>query len=422
MMTNASYIQNAWQRGLEVLKPTDLELERGLALHRELGGCDGYGFLPRVFTPALRDLLHGFQDRGMGIVEYKRKQWIYRITASTREEAAQAEFRAALDHAGLCGVVQTINDVGETLEDAVGLMTAYRHLCNTYKDRIFQATCADDFEIAKATGRTGVMFSLTGLPTAGAGSMADPEGLLDWLDVWYHAGVRFMHLGYNRRNYFADGCTETSDGGLSDFGRDLVARMNTTGIIVDVPHSSPKSTLDAVAISAKPVIATHTGCAAIHAHPRCKSDAELKAIADSGGYIGIFSIPELLGPDADLNLMLHHLRHAIKTVGAEHVTIGTDLAHQGPWPTDLRGHPAGANHRQKVGAWKSEPPKQVNLDHLGGSLTWTNWPLITVGLMRLGVREEEIAKILSGNLRRVLRACRPEQEGCSYSNSLSKQD
>ncbi len=399
----------AWQRGLDVLKPSPRQLEYGLTLHHELPVCDGYGFLPRTFPDALGHTLHGFRDRGMGIVEYKRKQNAHCIIASTRDPDAASEFYAALDQAGLCGLVQNISDVGEVFEDAVSMMAAFRHVCHTHKDRIVQATCAEDLMEAKVTGKTGVIFSLTGLPIAGAASMADPDGLLDWVDNWYQIGVRFMHLGYNRRGYFSDGCTETNDGGLSDFGIELIRRMNKVGILVDVPHSSRKTLLAATQASAKPVVATHTGCAALHCHPRCKDDHEIKALAQSGGYIGIFAVPNLLGPRADLNLLLSHVQHAVRLVGADHVTIGTDIAHENGRPADLE-HPAAKHNRDRVGGWKSEHQRHWSEEHLGGSLSWTNWPLITVGLVQLGLSEESIRKILGGNIRRVLQTCYPPDE------------
>lgn len=404
------FIEQAWQRGLDVLGPTPLELERGLALHRALSVCDNYGFLPSVPTGQVSEFSNALLDRGAGIAEWKQKSWACRVTAPASNEEAAGEYFDALDHAGVCGTVQNISDIGESLEYAVMNIAAHRHLCNVFKERFFQATCAEDLESARATGRIGVLFSLTGLPIAGAGSMADPDALLDWLDVWYHMGIRFMHISYNRRNYFGEGCTELRDGGLSDFGAELIARMNKAGIIVDLPHSSFGTTCDAASISRKPVIATHAGCRAVHDHPRCKSDEELKAIAASGGYIGIFAEPSLLGPNADLNLLLKHVQHAVETVGAEHVAIGTDIAYRRNAPAGVRPHPGASAHILKVSGFRPEHLQHASRDHLGGSLTWTNWPLITVGLLRMGLRETEIEKILGGNLRRTLRACRPEGE------------
>ncbi|HWL51420.1 MAG TPA: membrane dipeptidase [Chthoniobacteraceae bacterium] len=402
----------AWKRGLEVLQPSASELARGLELHRELSVCDGYGFLPRVYTPAFCARADARLDRGAGKAEWTRHYWSGLMASPTYEPEGAAEFRDALAWANLGAMVQPVNDIGECLQDAVTLLSGYRHLCHVFSDRLFQATCAGDLERPRTGGRTGVVFSLTGLPLFGGGSMADPDALLDWVEVWYRLGVRFTHLGYNRRNGFADGCTEANDGGVSDFGAALIARMNREGIVVDVPHSGPRATLDATRLSGKPVVATHTGCAALYDHPRCKSDAALKALADTGGYAGIFAIPNLLGKGADLNLLLAHVRHAVRLVGAEHVAIGTDNSYISPPEQRTMRSPAGRAIFDRSG-WKPEHKRYSSLEHETGSLAWTNWPLITVGLLKIGLGEEEIGNILGGNLRRVLDACRPEGEAAA---------
>lgn len=399
----------AWQRGLAALQPTSVQLEHGLELHRQLRVCDSYGFLPRVFNSRFCDSSNALLDRGVGKTEWKRKYWAGLAAAPASDPEMTREYLMALRKTGLRGMVQPVNDIGESLEDAIELLAAFRHQCNVLKKHLYQATCAEDLEGEDREERIGILFSLTGLPVFGAGNMADPDGLLDWVDTWYRLGVRFMHMGYNRRNYFAEGCTEDNDGGVSDFGRELIARLNRTGIIVDVPHSSPRTLLEAVKLTTRPLVATHTGCQAVHDYPRCKSDEELKAIAETGGYVGIFALPTLLGPQADLNLMFRHIEHAIRTVGVDHVTIGTDGSYVSSTGMEsLREHP-GKPRIDRAG-WRSGHRLHASREHLDGSLAWTNWPLFTVGLVKLGLSDEDIGKILGGNLRRVLRACRPENE------------
>lgn len=402
-----------WQKGLSVLKPSSRDLEKGLELHRNLGVCENYGFLPAVLGRDTVDKINALHDRGMGIAEWKQKSWVHRVVSPTRDRQAAEEYIAAIDQAGICGMIQNVSDIGECLEYAVMNIAAHRHVCNSLKPRLFQATCAADMETARNNNQTGVFFSLTGLPVAGTGSMADMDALLDWVDIWYYMGIRFMHLSYNRRNYFADGCTEERDGGLSDFGGELIKRMNRAGIIVDVPHSSFNTTMDAIRISDKPVIATHAGCQEVHHHPRCKSDQELKMIASSGGYVGIFAYPGLLGPEADLNLLLKHVSHAVQLLGADHVAVGTDIGYKGNLhgKTEIQTPPATARHIRKTSGFRPEHMVyDDNQDHINGSLAWTNWPLITVGLVQMGLSDGDIEKILGGNLKRVLAACQPKAE------------
>lgn len=401
--------QQAWQKGLQILQPSESQLQHGLELHDQLGVCDAYGFLPRVFNEKFCESSNKLLERGVSKTEWRRKYWSGLAAAPGSDPQVAQESLEALRKARLRAIVQPVNDVGESLEDAIELIAAFRHQCNVLKEHLFQVTCAEDLEDTGYQGKTGLLFSLTGLPVFGAGSMADPDGLLDWVDVWYRFGVRFMHLGYNRRNYFADGCTEKDDGGISDLGRELIVRLNRTGIVVDVPHSSPQTLMQAVAYANRPLVASHTGCRAVHDYPRCKSDQELKAIASTGGYVGIFSIPTLLGPSADINLMLRHVQHAIEVIGTDHVVIGTDGSYvSSSGMESLRVHP-GQELVDRAG-WRAGDKLHASREHLDGSLAWTNWPLFTVGLVKMGLSDEDIGKILGGNLRRVLRACQPEAE------------
>lgn len=389
-----------WQRGLDVLRPSEKDLQRGLELHRTLPVCEGYGFLPGMPTPSAAEMANALLDRGVSVADWKQRCWTYNVTAPARDSRVVEEYFAALKRSGIRGMVQNVSDIGESLEYALMNIAAHRHLLNSFKKELYQATSAED--LLDFPESIGVYFSLTGLPVAGAGSMADPDAMLDWLDIWYHMGVRFMHLSYNRRNYFADGCTALSDGGLSDLGVELIARLNKTGIIVDVPHSSSKSTMAATKVSTKPVIATHTGSRAIHDHPRCKTDEEMKAIAGTGGYVGILGHPMLLGPNANLNLMMQHVQHAVKTVGAEHVAIGTDYGYRRQPQEGLKTPPGLAEYNQAVSGFRPEHLIHDSDEHMQGSLAWTNWPLFTVGLVQSGFTDKEIESILGGNLRRVL--------------------
>ncbi len=397
-------VDTAWQAALRVLQPSQAELEHGLELHRTLGVCDAYGFLPRVFTPRFCEENEAILARGVGAAEWQRHYWSGLAAAPAKCPQGAVEFHTALRQAGLRGLVHPANDVGECLADSVALFAAYRHLCNEFSDTLTQVTDAEELA-PQASGRMGIVFSLTGLPVFGAGSMADPDALLDWVQIWRRFGVRFMHLGYNRRNLFADGCTELEGGGLSDFGRALLQELFRTGIVPDLPHSSPATTLEAARCASGPVIASHTACAALHAHPRCKEDAALKAIAGTGGYIGITAIPLLLGEGANLLRLLAHVRHAVSVVGAEHVVIATDNSHLSAPETRSAIRPHPGRPRINRGGWHpgQRHGKAEGDDHLTGSLAWTNWPLFTVGLVQLGLKDAQIAQILNGNLRRVLR-------------------
>jgi len=212
-----------------------------------------------------------------------------------------------------------------------------------------------------------------------------------------------MHLTYNRRNAIGDGCAEPANGGLSDFGQAVVAEMNRVGIIVDVAHAGWRTSLEAVQISQRPIVASHTVCNSVHEHIRAKPDEVIKAIADKGGLIGICCIPRFLGGTGDISAMMDHIDYAVKLVGAEHVAIATDLAYSSrngdrEWEKVPERGARRANWEQ---LWP--PDDFVSRPEMMQSMAWTNWPLFTVGLVQRGHSDEDIQKILGNNALRVAR-------------------
>ena len=124
-----------------------------------------------------------------------------------------------------------------------------------------------------------------------------------------------------------DGCAEPSNAGLSDLGRAAIAEMNHVGVIVDVAHAGWQTSLEAARASTKPIVASHTACAALNRHIRGKPDEVIRAIVGTGGYVGICCVPAFLGGRGDLTALLDHIDHAVRAFGADHVAIGTDRAH-----------------------------------------------------------------------------------------------
>jgi membrane dipeptidase len=105
--------------------------------------------------------------------------------------------------------------------------------------------------------------------------------------------VRIFQLTYNRRNLVGDGCLESGNAGLSEFGRKLVSRLNERKLLVDLSHAGERTTLEAIEASKTPIAISHTGCAALVPNPRNKTDRELRKLADKGGYVGIYLMPFL---------------------------------------------------------------------------------------------------------------------------------
>jgi membrane dipeptidase len=174
-----------------------------------------------------------------------------------------------------------------------------------------------DIVAAKKAQRTGLIYGFQD----GVAFETDLSRLADF----HRLGVRIIQPTYNRRNLLGDGCLEPADAGLSKAGVEAIARMNQLGILVDLSHCGRRTAVDAIKASTRPVAFTHTGCAALADHPRNRTDAELRAVADKGGVAGIYVMPYLNdGRQPTAENVIAHVEHAIKVAGEDHVSIGTD--------------------------------------------------------------------------------------------------
>jgi membrane dipeptidase len=255
---------------------------------------------------------------------------------------------------------------------------------------LVKATSARDIEQAKAEGGRAVILNFQNTTHIGTD--------VNKLDFFYNLGVRIIQLTYNTRNFVGDGCTERTDGGLSHFGVEVVKRLNELGILVDLSHCGHKTTMDAIELSTRPVAFTHVFCRKLHEHDRGKTDAELKALAEQGGYCGIVVVPFFLAKESpSLNHFLDHLEHAIELMGIDKVGIGTDWGAVYPEPLLAR-----LNEEVKRIGFREEH----NVDWSAvteGFKDWRDWPNITYGLVSRGYSDNDIKGILGGNFLNIFR-------------------
>lgn len=259
-------------------------------------------------------------------------------------------------------------------------------------DWLTKAVRAADFKKAKHRGTA-----------AGYLSTQDTTGIdmdVAIVDVAHRLGTRMIGLTYNSQNYVGSGCTDRADGGVSSFGAKFIKRMNEVGVIVDTAHSGRRTTLDAAALSAQPVVASHTSAAALLAHQRAKSDDELKAIAQTGGVIGIMAVPFVLAPGDGVTVQawLDHVDYVANLLGSQHVAIGTD------WP--LHRPKAILRRLGELDARIGFGPED-RIDwptNLIGFDDYRDMPNLTRGLVGRGYSDEEIAGILGLNFLRVFEA------------------
>lgn len=221
----------------------------------------------------------------------------------------------------------------------------------------------------------------------------------DDVDYFYGLGQRVSQLTYNARTLIGNGSTERRDEGLSDFGVSIVERMNKVGMAVDVSHCGDKTTLDALEMSKKPVLITHSNCRALNPnHPRCKTDEAIKAMAAKGGVMGITEVRMFVSPKepTGIDAMLDHYDYVVKLVGVEHVGVGSDI--------DLLGYDAlsAEETKQLRAGYKSSYGFRDKNDIDG--YTFAKRPFdLAEGLIRRNYSDANIEAVLGGNFRRALK-------------------
>ncbi len=215
---------------------------------------------------------------------------------------------------GMVGSPELSHIAFEDLVDEVGMMVAD---VSKHHDEAVKVTNADEILHARAQGKVGI------LPTVEHLAIGD---VLHRVDVLYSLGVRMAGITYNLQNSIGSGLTERHDCGLSNFGIEVVHRMNDLGMAVDVSHAGYKTALDAIHHSKTPIIYSHNASHTLRPTWRTRKDDELVACANKGGLIAITAVPNSLSDDPlqNINCVLDHYDYMVKLVGLDHVGIGTD--------------------------------------------------------------------------------------------------
>ena len=392
-------IQHARDVALAILKPTASELERGLRLHSESIVFDSYGFSPRAAING--ELLAAEIEAGASDQEVEDLQEDMTMTRYVTDAAEQQEYRDAWRASGVTCIFQ---NAGQECQDPLRLikrLARFSFATDLMREFVCKAAIPGDIETAKAAGRHALYMTGNGIPLTQEWDSKEDE--LAYVKIFFQLGIRMMHLTYQRRNMIGDGCGETSNAGLSDFGRYAIAEMNRIGVIPDCAHSGWQTSLEAAKVSTRPVVASHSTCAAIHPHIRSKPDEVIQAIVDSGGYIGICCISKFLRGAGDVSALLDHIQYVTRKFGVDHVAIGTDVAYSSQNSSlESRKLPKRSRSREP---FRSLWPRDdfAETPEMTTSLAWTNWPLFTVGLVQRGYSDDEIRKIIGGNVMRVAR-------------------
>jgi microsomal dipeptidase-like Zn-dependent dipeptidase len=286
--------------------------------------------------------------------------------------------------------VHVTTAIWENAHDALEEIGKWNRLFRAHSDVIFHVRTPNDVAAAGSDGRVGVVLGFQN---------ASPfEDSLDFVQIFHALGVRIAQLTYNNQNLLGSSCYEASDSGLSRFGKLVVGEMNRVGMLVDLSHVGDRSTLDAIAVSSRPVSITHANPTWFQAHPRNKSNEITAALVENGGIIGAAPYPHLTPPDTTLEQWSAMVARLVEELGVEHVAIGSDVSEHlsdayldwirmGRW-----------THKRDRGAGTATHP------HWAPQPTWfqspAHFPLLVEGLSSVGLSEADVAAVAGGNWRR----------------------
>jgi membrane dipeptidase len=294
----------------------------------------------------------------------------------------------------------TVGPVGTTAPDTAFMGTVrgiayWEREIDDHPEVLARVRSAADITRAKKNKRTGMVY--------GVQDGVSFESDLSRLDDLHALGLRVVQPTYNRRNLLGDGCLEPGNSGLSRTGIEAIERMNALGILVDLSHCGRQTAADAIRVSKKPVAFTHTGCQALADHPRNRTDAELKAVADKGGVSGIYFMPYLSeGRQPTAADIVRHLEHMVQVAGEDHVSIGTD-GNISPTTVDEKYKEAFAKDTRERREAGIGAPWELEEGYLFAADLNTPRRLATLAMMLADRRHSaaRIEKILGGNLLRV---------------------
>jgi membrane dipeptidase len=290
------------------------------------------------------------------------------------------------------GNITAINATVATWENFVQTMAHLTAWMRRFRERhdIVQVKETADIHAAKALGKTGIIL--------GFQNASPIENELDRLGLFLALGVRVIQLTYHETNLLGSGCWERNDCGLSNFGVDAVREMNRLGIVIDLSHVGPKTTMDAIEMSEQPVAITHANARSFCGHPRNKEEEALKLLAEKGGVVGATSFANFLpqGFDSTVEDFVDAIDDMVERIGLDHVAIGTDSTHDQPlefWHYIVSQQ---GTKFPSTFADGSVPYTELSFQPKGIDSP-AEFPNLAEALANRGYRAEEITKLLGGN-------------------------
>ncbi len=289
--------------------------------------------------------------------------------------------------AGVTATNVTIPEILDNFEQAIRRIADWYQSISTFGDHLIHVLNVDNIYQAKEEGKTAIIMGFQDTKPIG--------NELKLLDIFHRLGIRIVQLTYQYQNFVGCGCGE-KDTGLTAFGRDLVGKLNDLGILIDLSHCGPKTAMDTLELTTKPIAFTHAGVLALCNHVRNKSDELIKAVSEIGGLIGIPSYSQFLDIRAtrmpSIIEYLDVIDYVVKLVGIDHVALGFDFTPT--WSEDDYNDSA-------------EKYPEIYLDYgfedtpLKGLHDISEIKNVTRGLISRGYNEASIRKVLGENFLRV---------------------
>ena len=277
----------------------------------------------------------------------------------------------------------------EQFRETVSNFEQWNSWFEKYPSLIMPAFYAEDVEIANKQNKTAVIFGFQN-----PSPIEDDIGLVE---ILHRLGGRFMQLSYNNQSLLATGCYEENDPGITRMGKEVIKEMNRVGMVVDMSHSSEKSTFEAIELSSRPIVISHANPSFWHPAKRNKSDEIIKELSNSNGMLGFSLYPHHLNNSTQCSLedFCSMIARTADLIGIDHIGFGSDLC---------QDQPDSIVEWMRVGKWTKE------MDYGEGSASnpgfpdmpdWfrdnRDWHNIIEGLKKHGFSNDEINKIKGEN-------------------------
>ena len=277
----------------------------------------------------------------------------------------------------------------EQFRDTVANFEQWNTWFEKYPSLIMPAYYADDVEKAKKQNKTAVIFGFQN-----PSPIEDDIGLVE---ILHRLGGRFMQLSYNNQSLLATGCYEENDPGITRMGKEVIKEMNRVGMVVDMSHSSERSTFEAIELSQRPIVISHANPSFWHPAKRNKSNDILLKLSKNNGMLGFSLYPHHLNNSSNCSIddFCKMIAETVELMGIDHVGFGSDLC---------QDQPDSIVEWMRVGKWTKE------IDYGEGSAsnpgfpdmpTWfrdnRDWYNIIEGLKKHGFSNDEIDKIKGEN-------------------------